>query len=157
MGVRERRLAIQAVRGQIWSPGRPSVARREDRVGFWRAIARGVTTEDAAAEAGVSAAVGARWFRQAGGMPPISFAPRSGRYLTFTDREEIAISDQEAKGRWIFVRPRPAKEPSQIYSIRLPVSVIEQLRVLEHAPEDLLDVQRQPVGLDALRPDALRS
>jgi IS30 family transposase len=91
MGVRERRLAIQAVRGQVWSPGRPSVARREDRVRFWKAIARGVTTEDAAVEAVVSAAVGARWFRQAGGMPPISLAPLSGRYLTFAEREEIAI------------------------------------------------------------------
>jgi DNA-binding CsgD family transcriptional regulator len=91
MGVRERRLAIQAVRGQVWSPGRPSVARREDRVRFWKAIARGVTTEDAAVEAVVSAAVGARWFRQAGGMPPISLAPLSGRYLAFAEREEIAI------------------------------------------------------------------
>ncbi len=58
MGVRERRLAIQAVRGQIWSPGRPLIAPREDRVRFWKAIAWGITTEDAAAEAGVSAAVG---------------------------------------------------------------------------------------------------
>jgi len=113
MGVRERRLAIQAVRGQIWSPGRPSVARREDRVGFWRAIARGVTTEDAAAEAGVSAAVGARWFRQAGGMPPISFAPRSGRYLTFTDREEIAILHAQQCGAREIAR-RLRRSPSTI-------------------------------------------
>jgi len=67
MGVRERQLAVRAMRGQMWSPGRPSTARHEDRVRFWEAIARGASTEDAAVEAGVSSAVGARWFRQAGG------------------------------------------------------------------------------------------
>lgn len=46
------------------------------------------------------------------------------------DREEIGIPDEEADGRWIFVRARPSREPSQIYSIRLPVSAIEQLRCL---------------------------
>jgi len=79
------------MRGQIWSPGRPSVARREDRVRFWEAIALGVSSEDAAAAAGVSQAVGSRWFRQAGGMPPISLDPVSERYLSFAEREEIAI------------------------------------------------------------------
>ena len=33
--------------------------------------------------AGVSPAVGVRWFRQAGGMPPVTLAPLSGRYLSF--------------------------------------------------------------------------
>jgi len=79
------------MRGQMWSPGRPSIARREDRVRFWEAIARGASSEDAAGAAGVSQAVGSRWFRQAGGMPPISLAPVSERYLSFAEREEIAI------------------------------------------------------------------
>ncbi len=91
MGVGKRRRAIRAMRGQMWSPGRPSVARREDRVRFWVAIAGGASSEDAAAAAGVSQAVGSRWFRQAGGMPPISLAPVSERYLSFAEREEIAI------------------------------------------------------------------
>jgi Helix-turn-helix domain len=91
MGVRERQQAVRAMRGQMWSPGRPSTARREDRVRFWQAIARGVSSDDAAVTAGVSAPVGSRWFRQAGGMPPISLAPVSGRYLSFAEREEIAI------------------------------------------------------------------
>jgi IS30 family transposase len=91
MGVRERQQAVCAIRGQMWSPGRPSTARREDRVQFWEAIARGLSSEDAAAEVGVSQAVGTRWFRQAGGMPPITLAPVSGRYLSFAEREEIAI------------------------------------------------------------------
>ena len=51
--------------GQIPSPDRPPVAWRGDRVRFWAAIARGVMTEDAAAEARVSSPVGFRWFRHA--------------------------------------------------------------------------------------------
>lgn len=78
MGAGKRQQAIRAMRGQMWSPGRPSAGRREDRVRFWEAIAGGVSSEDAAAVAGVSQAVGTRWFRQAGGLPPIMLAPLSG-------------------------------------------------------------------------------
>ena len=60
MSVVERREGIQALRGQMWSPGRPSKARREDRVRFWEVIGRGVSSEDAAGEVGVSSAVGSR-------------------------------------------------------------------------------------------------
>ncbi len=73
------------------SPGRPPAGRREHRVRFWEAIARGVSTVEAAVEAGVSEAVGVRWFREAGGMPSVTLAPLSGRYLSFADREEIAL------------------------------------------------------------------
>jgi len=73
------------------SPGRPSVARREEQKAFWKAIAAGLSSEDAAVSCGVSPPVGVRWFRQGGGMAPISLAPRSGRYLSFAEREEIAI------------------------------------------------------------------
>jgi IS30 family transposase len=83
--------AIRAMRGRMWSPGRPSTARREDRVRFWESIARGLSTDDAAAGAGMSSAVGARWFRESGGMPPLTLDPLSGRYLSFAEREEIAI------------------------------------------------------------------
>jgi IS30 family transposase len=91
MGFSKRQQAIRAMRGQMWSPGRPSTARREDRVRFWQAIARGLSSEDAAGEAGGASAVGSRWFRHAGGMPPIRLAPVSERYLSFAEREEIAI------------------------------------------------------------------
>ena len=98
MGGGKRQEAIRAMRGRIWSPGRPSKARREDRVRFWQSIGSGVTSEDAAAAAGVSQAVGSRWFRQAGGMPPISLAPVSERYLLFSEREEIAILHAQCVG-----------------------------------------------------------
>jgi IS30 family transposase len=73
------------------SPGRPTVAWREDRVRFWAAIARGVSSEEAAAEIGVSPAVGTRWFRHAGGVRPSLSAAVSGRYLSFSEREDIAL------------------------------------------------------------------
>src|SRR4249920_283202 len=50
--------AVQLYRGQIPSPGRPTVAWRQDRVQFWAAIAQGASSEDAALEIGVSPAVG---------------------------------------------------------------------------------------------------
>ena len=58
---------------------------------FWAAIARGERSDAAGVEAGVSPVVGVRWFREAGGMPPIGQAPLSGRYLSFAEREEIAV------------------------------------------------------------------
>ena len=68
------------------SPGRPPAGRREHRVRFWEAIARGATSEAAGVEAGVSPAVGVRWFREGGGMPSVTQAPLSGRYLSFDMR-----------------------------------------------------------------------
>jgi IS30 family transposase len=91
MTMRERQRAVQFYRGQIPSPGRPTVAWRQDRVRFWAAIARGVSSEDAALEIGVSSAVGARWFRHAGGVNPNLAPSVSGRYLSFTEREDIAV------------------------------------------------------------------
>ena len=86
-----RRRADRARRPPMRSPGRPPVARREHRQRFWEAIARGLSSEEAGAVAGVSPAVGTRWFREAGGMPSVSPSPLSGRYLSFVEREEIAI------------------------------------------------------------------
>jgi IS30 family transposase len=73
------------------SPGRPPVGRREHQQRFWAAIACGLSSENAGVAAGVSPAVGSRWFREGGGMPTVSRAPLSGRYLSFAEREEVAI------------------------------------------------------------------
>ena len=52
--------------------------------------------------AGISAPVGARWYRGAGGMPPThvspSATPTTGRYLTFPEREDIAIEVARGTG-----------------------------------------------------------
>ena len=90
-----RRRSDRALRGKLGSPGRPGVARREDRRRFWALIATGLSSEDAAIGAGVSQPVGSRWFREAGGMPPTTLVPSSRplseRYLSFAEREELAI------------------------------------------------------------------
>lgn len=76
------------------SPGRPPV-RRDLECAFWGKIAEGLTSEDAAVSCGVSGPVGSRWFRHAGGMPPIDLALVSGRYLSFAEREDIAVMRAE--------------------------------------------------------------
>jgi IS30 family transposase len=78
-------------RDPLRSPGRPGIAARDDRVVFWLAIADGFTSTVAAELAGVSEPVGVRWFRDGGGMPTVTLAPLSGRYLSFAEREEIAL------------------------------------------------------------------
>ena len=64
------------------SPGAPSHRREVERK-FWGEIAKGLLPEQAAQAAGVSQAVGARWFRHGGGMPPFDLKPLAGRYLSF--------------------------------------------------------------------------
>ena len=91
MGPGKARRGNCALRPPMRSPGRPPGWRREHLREFWAAIARGLSSEDAAVAVGLSPAVGSRWFRQAGGMRTISPHPPSGRYLSFTEREEIAI------------------------------------------------------------------
>ena len=90
--------AIREMGGKIWSPGRPSPARRKDRVGFWEAIAMGESSEDAAAEVGMSSAFGTRTFRDAGGMTPLKLVSLSDRYLSFEEREEIAVLHAQHHG-----------------------------------------------------------
>lgn len=90
-----KRRSARSGRAPVFSPGRPGIARREDRRRFWGLIALGRSSEDAAIEVGVSAPVGSRWFREAGGMPPTHLSPSApcpvGRYLSLLEREEIAL------------------------------------------------------------------
>jgi IS30 family transposase len=65
---------------------------------FWRLIALGKSSEEAAAEVGVSWPVGSRWFRHAGGMPPLDLAEPTGRYLSFHEREELALLKAQGLG-----------------------------------------------------------
>ena len=88
----------RAGRERMRSPGRPPVGRVDHRRWFWEAIARGVPSDAAGIEAGVSAAVGVRWFREGGGMPTVSLGAPSARYLCFAEREDIAILRAEGKG-----------------------------------------------------------
>lgn len=91
----KRRRSHQSGRPPLPSPGRPPLASRSELQRFWSGIAEGMTSENAALEAGISQPVGTRWFRKAGGMPPAMFRSSaqalSGRYLSLSEREEIAL------------------------------------------------------------------
>jgi len=101
MGTRKRR-SDRFERAKMRSPGRPPVLHRSERRPFWRAIAEGCPSEVAAQRAGVSSAVGVRWFRECGGMPPShlspSSPPTSGRYLSLAEREQIALLRVQSLG-----------------------------------------------------------
>ncbi len=90
MAGRRQRSADRAIRPALRSPGRPPPRREAERE-FWRRIAGGLSSEDAADGVGVSGPVGTRWFRDGGGMARVSLVEPSGRYLSFGEREEIAL------------------------------------------------------------------
>ncbi|WP_406416556.1 IS30 family transposase [Streptomyces sp. NBC_00873] len=94
------------------SPGRPPVRRDVERA-FWKKIADGLTSEDAAIACGVSGPVGSRWFRERGGMPSIELGPVSGRYLSFAEREEIAVLKAQNTGVREIAR-RLGRHPSTV-------------------------------------------
>lgn len=84
MGSSKHLRGIRARRPPMRSPGRPSAGRREHRQRFWESVARGLPSEDAGVAAGVSPAVGTRWFRESGEIASFPLVPLSGRYLTFS-------------------------------------------------------------------------
>lgn len=84
-------VAERTGRAPLRSPGRPGVNQREAKQAFWQRIAAGLSSDDAALASGVSQPLGPRWFREAGGMRPIGLELPSGRYLSFAEREEIAL------------------------------------------------------------------
>ena len=58
---------------------------------FWRLIAEGVSTEQAAVKTGVSETTGRNWFRDGGGMAPMTLTEPSGRFLSLAERETIDL------------------------------------------------------------------
>ena len=110
--VRRQQLADRALRPAMRSPGRPIPARHVERE-FWRLIAAGKSSEDAAIGVGVSVPVGVRWFRHAGGMPPLSLAEPTGRYLSFAEREELALLRAKGLGVRAIAREMQ-RDPSTI-------------------------------------------
>src|SRR4051794_25834551 len=99
-------------RGPLKSPGKPSLRRDVERL-FWREIGKGLTSEDAAVAVGGSPATGARWFRERGGMATFMLNPVTGRYLSFEEREEIALLKTRGVGVREIAR-RVGRSPSTI-------------------------------------------
>lgn len=96
--VRRQQAADRAVRPKLRSPGHPKFSRAVE-MAFWGEIAKGLLPIEAASIVGVSSPVGQRWFHNAGGMPPMDLKFQlSGRYLSFAEREEIALLRVQGKG-----------------------------------------------------------
>ena len=123
--VRRQQMADRALRPAMRSPGRPIPARHVERE-FWRLIAAGKSTEEAAAGVGVSVPVGSRWFRHAGGMSPITLCEPTGRYLSFAEREEVAILRAQDHGVREIAR-RLGRDPSTISNdvLDIPAAVLD--------------------------------
>ena len=112
-----KRRSEQSTRGKLHSPGRPPIWQRESMCRFWRAVASGLSSEDAGIDAGVSGPVGVRWFRSSGGMPPTQLSPSAkpitSRSLTFQEREEIALERARGTGVRAIAR-KLGRSPSTI-------------------------------------------
>lgn len=94
------------------SPGAPSLRRETERL-FWKQVATGITSEKAAEAVGVSQPAGARWFRHRGGMPLFMSNSISGRYLSFTEREELGLLWSQGIGVCEIAR-RIGRSPSTV-------------------------------------------
>ena len=99
-------------RAAMRSPGAPSHRREVERE-FWKEIAKGLLPEEAANAVGASQAVGGRWFRHGGGMSPFDLKTFSGRYLSFAEREEIALLRAQGAGVRVIARSL-GRSPSTI-------------------------------------------
>ncbi len=83
--------------------------------GFWELVARGFSTEDAAALVGVSARCGQHWFRKFGGVNP-QFGESTGQIrprLSITEREEIMVGARRGESIRSMAR-RLGRAPSTI-------------------------------------------
>jgi len=70
--------------------GRPPIP-MEVRRRFWKLIRAGSLMTEAAASVGVPHTTASRWFHQAGGVIPTIVLEPCCRYLSFAEREEIAV------------------------------------------------------------------
>lgn len=113
MGRPRRWVTEQTGRAPMPSPGRPGVHQRVAKQAFWARIAAGASSEVAALACGVPQPIGTRWFREAGGMPPISLLGHSERYLWFTEREELALFRAQRMGVREIAR-RMGRSPSTV-------------------------------------------
>src|SRR5450759_4628354 len=80
---------------------------------FWAAMQRGEFITDAAAEAGTYRVKGARWLAAEGGVRPRRGRDLQGRYLSFGEREEVALG--KAGGESVrSIAARLGRSPSTI-------------------------------------------
>ena len=147
-GGRRQWAADRALRPAMRSPGRPVPSRAVQRA-FWRLIAQGLSSEDAGAQVGVSMPVVSRWFRHAGGMNPISLSEPTGRYLSFSEREEIALLRVQDHGVREIAR-RIGRHRGELIAVVLQLDV--ELDDAAGQPNGLGACGRETYGFDAAPP-----
>jgi hypothetical protein len=134
------------------------VAWREDRVRFWAAIRRGASSEDAGCEAGVSQAVGTRWFRQAGGVAANLPPAVSGRYLSFAERENrLVVRQLERDWEAALAARQQLLEDYQRFTRSRPVRLTAaELAAIHRLARDIPALWRAPSTTHADRKRLLR-
>lgn len=65
---------------------------------FWKGVRAGLGVEEAGVDAGMSITSARNLFRDAGGVNPTRIAEPVGRYLSWSEREEIAALDHAGHG-----------------------------------------------------------
>ncbi len=80
---------------------------------FWAALQRGEFITDAAAEAGTYRKKGTRWVAACGGVRPRRSRDLPGRYLSFSEREEIALARARGESARLIAR-RLGRAPSTV-------------------------------------------
>ena len=96
----------------MWMGGRPRIPSQIRRL-FWERIRAGLSVETASAELGLSASSGRDLLRQAGGVNPTRVAGPVGRYLSWSEREEIAALVHSGLGVRAIAR-QVGRDPSTI-------------------------------------------
>ena len=99
---KRKRVSDRCLRGVLRSPGRPPVTRREGLVRFWTRNSSRTYERGGCGRCRSFTGCGSSVVSWGGCMPPThlskSSKPLSGRYLSFTECEEIAILQARGRG-----------------------------------------------------------
>ena len=80
---------------------------------FWAAVQRGEFITEAAESVGTYREMGGRWIAAAGGVRPRRGRDLQGRYLSFSEREEIAVA-RAAGGSVRAIARRLGRSPATV-------------------------------------------
>jgi len=98
---------------EVSMAGFPEIMINEKVQMFWAALQRGEFITDAASEAGTYRKKGPRWMAATGGVRPRRGRDLQGRYLSFAEREEIALSSARGESMRCIAR-RLGRSPTTI-------------------------------------------
>jgi len=90
--------AEQTGRAPMRSPGRPGVNQRDAKRAFWERVTEGLSSEGAALACDVSQPVGRGGSARRVGWHRPTWRRTQGRYLSFAEREELALLRAQGYG-----------------------------------------------------------